>query len=287
MSEPADRTHSWAAHESTPAPRRWTPVLLAQLAVVLIVLATAVLAAGVLRRSSGEDQLSVVRAASTSAAAQDSFRATYELRLTASGLDVSSKGEMLVDVVNKLSSGTIQAPGLGQLRIVATADAAYVQLPAGRVDSAGNHWLSFRSANGTAAVGAQDPLAVLGVVGDPDQVETVGRETLHDVDTTHYRVRLDPKRLADAVAGSGQNITLPTGTLGKVSGSTLDLWVDGRKLPRRLEVSLAVEQVTVSLVFEYLDYGKPVQVVVPAASDVTMLPSPKELFAKIGAALTG
>jgi hypothetical protein len=285
VTEPLDLTHSWTFEEDdTPPARRWTPVLVAQLAVVLAVLAATVVAAGVLRSSNGDDELSVVKAASTSAASQETLRSTYELRLTGSGLDVSSKGEMLLDLAKKVSSGTIQAPGLGELKLVSAGDVAYVQLPGGRVDASGRHWLSFRSPHGAAAVGAQDPLAMLKLVADPDKVQTVGRETLHDVDTTHYRVQLDPARLADAVANSGQNITLPEGTLDKLKSSMLDLWVDGKKLPRRLEMSFAIDKVKASFVFEYLDYGKPVDVTVPVATDVAELSSPAELFRRIGGA---
>ncbi|MBK5307881.1 MAG: hypothetical protein JJD92_14450 [Frankiaceae bacterium] len=287
MTEPLDLTHSWTFEEEPDPPaRRWTAVFIAQIAVVVVVLAATVVGAAVLRNSNGNDELSVVKAASTSAAAQETLRATYELRISGSGLDVSSKGEMLLDLANKLSSGTIQAPGLGELQMVSADEVAYVQLPDGRVDSSGRHWLSFRSPHGTAAVGAQDPLAMLKLMGNPDKVETVGRETLHDIDTTHYSVALDPALVADAVANSGQNITLPEGTLDKLKNATIDVWVDGKKLPRRLEMAFAIEQIKVSWVFEYLDYGQPVDVIVPQPTDVVELSSPAELFARIGAAPT-
>lgn len=287
MTEPLDLTHSWTSDEEpTPPGRRWSTVLIAQLAVVVVVLAATLVTVGLLRRSNGNDELSVVKAASSSVGSQDTLRATYELHISGSGLDVSSKGEMLLDQESKLSSGTIQAPGLGELKMVSAAGVAYVQLPEGRVDASGRHWLSFRSPDGMAAAGAQDPLAVLRLMGDPDKVETVGRETLHDVDTTHYRVAVDPTRLADSIANSGQNITLPEGTFDTIEDANVDVWVDAKKLPRRLEMKFAIDKMSVSWIFEYHDYGVPVDITVPEPGDVAELSSAAELFTRIGAAPT-
>lgn len=268
--------------------RTWTPLLVTQLVVVLAVLVSSLTSAGVLRsRQGGNDVLSVVQAASTSASAQPTLRATYRFVISGAGIDVTSKGEVLIDTVRKVTSGTFQVPGLGDLIVVSSGDVAYARLPDGRSDAAGNHWLSYRSPQGAAALGGQDPLAFLRLVGDPAMVKAVGKATVHGVGTTHYRVTLDPKRLADAVATSGSGFTLPPGALDQLKGAVVNLWVDDDKLPRRLAMSFTVQQVKASFTFEFRDYGQPVNVTLPAADDVAEVSSPKELGARLAALLKG
>ena len=125
---------------------------------------------------------------------------------------------------------------------------------------------------------------MLKLIGDPKGVETIGDETVHDVATTHYREKLDPARLGDAVAKTGQ-LTLPPGFAGMVKNAVIDLWVDDQNLPRRMTMSLGVQQITVTMKLEFLDYGKPLHVTVPSADDVTAVANVQELMEKLRTAL--
>ncbi len=284
MAKQTDMTHSAPRARA----RTWTPLLITQLVVVLAVFLSGLTGAGVLRnRDGGTDVLSVVQAASTSASSQPTLRATYRFGISGSGIDITSRGEMLIDTVHKVSSGTFQAPGLGELLVVSSGDVAYARLPDGKTDVAGKHWLSYRSPQGAAALGGQDPLAFLRLAGDPKDVETVGREKVHGVRTTHYRVTLDPKRLADTVANSGSGFTLPPGALDQLKGAVLNLWVDDNKLPRRLTMAFTIQQVKASFTFEFRDYGQPVEVTLPDAGDVAEVSSPQELGARLAAVVKG
>jgi hypothetical protein len=273
-------TQPWTVAGSSRSPaRRWTPVLVTQLVVVLAVLLSGVVGAGVLRgrADGGSDVLNVVQAASRTAAAQPTLRASYSFHVSGSGVDVTSKGEMLVDTVRKLSSGTISAPGLGEVRLVSSGGVAYVQLPGGRVDAFGKHWLSLRAPSGAASLGGQDPLAALKLLGDPKTVKTVGSEKVHGVRTTHYRVRIDPTRLGDAVAKSGSGFAVPPGALDQLKNAAFDLWLDGSHLPRRMHMALQIQNVKMSMLFEFRDYGQRFEVTLPEPTDVSALSSPAEL----------
>lgn len=260
--------------------RTWTPLIVTQLVVTLAVLVSGVTGAGVLRGrdGSGGDVLQVVQAASTSVERQHTFRTTYSFTLAGSGVNVTAKGELLVDTVRRLSTGSIEAPGIGSVKILSVGTDGYIQLPGGKTDPAGHHWVSIVAPDGGAesAVGGQDPLAFLKLLGDPKDVRTVGTEKVRGTATTHYAVALDPKRLSDVIAKSSTT-AIPPGLLDSLKDSSLDVWVDDQNLPRRLRMTLKIQQVTTTFTFEFRDFGGRVDVTVPPASDVTRLGSPQEL----------
>jgi hypothetical protein len=274
----------FALDRSAEPPRRtWTPTLLAQLAVILAVLLSGVAGAAWRGHDDSKDVLSVVQAASTTAAAQKTMRATMEFRISGAGIDVTSRGDMVADVARQLMSGTFTAPGLGSVESRSIGGVSYTRLPGGRADAKGHHWVSYRALKAGAPVGGQDPMAFLKLVGDPQKVDNVGDEDVNGVTATHYRVHMDPAKLGAAVAKSGANITVPPGTFEQVKDATADLWIDDNNLPRRMSMAMGIQQVKASFRFDFFDYGKPIDVTAPDSSDVTELGSPQE----IGKALSG
>lgn len=268
--------------------RRWTPLILTQLVVVLAVLVAGVTGAGVLRgRDGGGDVLQIVQAASTTAAKQPTFRAAFSFHVSGSGVDVTSTGSMLIDTVRKVASGTIQAPIVGTLSTVSAGDVTYTQLPGGRADAAGHHWIGLRllKAGAAAPVGGQDPLAALKLISDPKKVVKVGTERIHGVQTDHYSVLLDPARFADTLAKSNLNLSVPPGALDSLKDAKINLWIDSKNLPRRMTIDFAISSVKATLSFDFLDYGKPFTVTVPAASDVTEVSSVQEYGALLAGAV--
>ncbi|MDX6197168.1 MAG: hypothetical protein QOJ79_319 [Actinomycetota bacterium] len=257
-------------------------MVLTQLVVILAVLVAGVAGAALRGHDDSKDVLSVVQSASTAAAGQPSLRATVQMHLSGNGVDVTTGGEFLVDTVHNVSSGSMQAPGIGELKFVAANGLSYSQLR--RPDAAGHHWVSVPSPNGASSLGGQDPLAMLKLIGDAKGVETVGDESVHHVTTTHYREKLDPARLGEAVVKTGQ-FTLPPGFADSVKDAVIDLWIDDRNLPRRMTMSLGVQQITMSMKLEFLDYGKPVHVTVPSADDVTAVANMQELIEKLRSGL--
>ena len=266
--------------------RTWTPQLVTQLVVVLAVLAAGVTGAGLLRgREDGGDVLRIVQAASASAARQPTLRATFTFRVSGSGVDVTSTGDVLVDTVRRISSGTVTAPGVGALDTVSSGGVSYARLPGGRADAAGHHWVALRLLRPGVLppVGGQDPLSALKLVSDPKKVEVLGGERINGVSTQHYRVQLEPNRLAGALATSGLSISIPPGALDALKSARIELWVDAKNLPRRMTMTFAMSSLKASLAFDYLDYGKAFEVTLPPVTDVTEVTSVQQL----GAALVG
>ena len=261
-------------------------MVVTQLVVVLAVLLSGVVGAGSLRsQQGGGDVLEVVSAASSSAVAEKTFRATFAFDIDGQGLKVSTTGEMLIDVDRNVQSGSFTAPGIGKLDFVQVGTTAYMRVPGGRTAPGGQHWYGFTSPQGVESFGSQDPLEFLRLLGDADDVRKVGTEDVNGIDTTHYSVRLDPQRLA-ALAPQG-GTSLPPGALDQFKDATADVWVDEDNLPRRMRMSMSIQSIDMRFTFDFLDYGKPVVVTAPPASDVLKVGSPAEIGALLGQGMTG
>ena len=124
------------------------------------------------------------------------------------------------------------------------------------------------------AFGQSDPREALeilrGVSGD---LEQVGRDSVHGVDTTHYRATLDPEKIA-AELGKSSGGDLVGGLVDEVKQAGLrdvpvDVWVDDDMLLRRLELKVSPAQGGgATFAMELDDYGEPVDVTPPPADEV-------------------
>ena len=112
------------------------------------------------------------------------------------------------------------------------------------------------------------------------EVTLVGTENVRGVETTHYFAVVDlEKALADLARKSGDSSFLAQfqSVSAKLQNVPLDVWVDADYLVRRMVMDLSVSvpgesgQVKASVSMELFDYGKPVSVEVPPASDVVDL----------------
>jgi len=105
----------------------------------------------------------------------------------------------------------------------------------------------------------------------------IGIEDVRGVPTTHYFAAIDwQKALARAAKESGQQgflvqlQSMPTA----LASIPVDVWVDADNLVRRMKMSFVFaapdqsQQAKASLEMELFDYGKPVTVQAPRASDV-------------------
>jgi hypothetical protein len=124
-----------------------------------------------------------------------------------------------------------------------------------------------------------DPRELLDVLkAASSEIETLGREELHGVETTHYRALIDPREYARrATAGKSEELFSLVGELGAHPGLTTvpaDVWLDAEGLVRKLSLEISAgppgssESSDASITFELWDYGEDVAVEVPPASEV-------------------
>jgi hypothetical protein len=262
-----------------PRQPRWTPAVLTQLAVILAVLVAGV--AGAAFRGSpndSKDVLSVVQAASTTASTAKSYRATIDMTMDVSGQHIVATGEVLADLAKHRQSGFFEIPGFGRMNVVQLGQRGFFQLPNGRTDAAGHHWVSVTvpNASAQAAVGGQDPTAFFKLLADPDDVKTIGDEDVNDTRTTHYRVKLDPQRITE-LGAKALGTTLPAGAADAIKNLYMDIWLDADNRPRRMSMQIKQDSISVVMTFNFLDYDGPVTVTEPPAADVTTVGSIAEL----------
>ena len=171
----------------------------------------------------------------------------------------------------------VQDGKVGFVRLPALAD----QLPDGKTWVRGTGGdvkaggLDFESLESFTGSDPRDVLEALRGVGG--EIETVGSEELRGVETTHYRALVDPARIAKDAAkgGAGSSFLDPlTSSPALADAVPLDVWIDADGLVRKIAIEMtstdpnASSAGEASLEFELWDYGKPVDIELPPASQV-------------------
>ncbi len=256
---------------------------------------------------SGEATIALVRAAPDAAAAAGSGR--FEMRVAIDSpngvFDVVATGgftheqmAMQIDLGSVLkqaakSSGATVPPGFDEpMEIVADGATVYLRMPALGALTGAAGWFSVTpDALGAAGrslglgAAATDPSKLLEVLrGVADQIDEVGDEDVRGVATTHVRATIDlDKALQGLPDARRRSLSDQLGSLAVTDRALpVEVWIDGEGLPRRLRMQvgdLAKSAVaasmgvggTATMTIELFDYGQPVTVVVPDASEVQPL----------------
>ena len=210
-------------------------------------------------------------------------------------LDMSSLAKLLGGLVAGLGGTTpgglpdFDDPKGWKIEVVQDGKVGYVRLPAiaGRLPD-GKTWV--KGPAGEIKVGGfdfqqlesftrSDPRDVLEALrGVGGEIETVGTEELRGVETTHYRALVDPAQLANAKDLEGrsasQSLVDRLTTQPGLVDVPLDVWIDANGLVRKLTIAFSAEVPTTAesgdatMSFELWDYGEPVEIAVPPASEV-------------------
>ncbi|MEU5989824.1 LppX_LprAFG lipoprotein [Spirillospora sp. NPDC047418] len=130
-----------------------------------------------------------------------------------------------------------------------------------------------------------DPVQNTKMLTASKDAREVGKETLDGVETTHYT---GTYRMEDAIAKLSPEMQeayrknlASTG----MQSMHFDLWVDGQQLPRQMKMKSAqTSEGTMTMSMKYHDFGKPVQIDEPPASQVTDF---AEIMSKLGGGLGG
>ncbi|SNS32530.1 DUF6612 family protein [Actinomadura mexicana] len=115
-----------------------------------------------------------------------------------------------------------------------------------------------------------DPVQNTKMLTASKDAREVGKETIDGVQTTHYT---GTYKMEDAVAKlspeTREAYRKSLGTTG-TQAMHFDLWVDGQQLPRQMTMkSTQSTEGDMTMTMKYRDFGKPVQVTEPPASEVT------------------
>jgi hypothetical protein len=131
-------------------------------------------------------------------------------------------------------------------------------------------------------LGGNDPRKVLDQVrAVGGEVEKIGSEKVRGADTTHYKAEVDLRKYPDRLPEKDrEQARVAVERLIDQTGSStypMDLWIDGDDLLRRVSIAYnfqvpgSSDDAKFSMTLEFFDFGAPIDVKPPPASDVVDL----------------
>ncbi|AXI78073.1 LolA-like protein [Peterkaempfera bronchialis] len=171
----------------------------------------------------------------------------------------------------------------GSVHAVAKGATIYYELHGPAISRfGGKHWMRMDLSAGTGAQGGgateaqlyQDPSAVAKALTASGDLREVGKETVAAAETTRYSGSVPVAKLV--AAGSGltaqqRKRLLRALQAAGIGDTAVDLWVDAEQLPVRVVRTTPTEQGTMTVTTDFADYGTPLKVTVPPASDTADL----------------
>jgi hypothetical protein len=281
-----------------PARTRRDPVAVQAILIVLVVL-TGLLKISVATSHPGEVTLRPALVAAAPDAARRQRTARGELTVTAGGQRIEV-GDFQLDFRHSLASADFDlgaaAAGLGiarHLTVVSRGEDGWIRVPDERLSlNDGKRWVAVKG-DATAPGGltpdvTSDPTSLLDQLsaGGATPVET-GSEDVRGVATVTYHLDV---RVEDVVAQLPDDLRRQASQVfAAVNVDTLgyDVWIDHAGLPRRVENDIDTPGGSVSVVFELFDYGRPVDITIPADADSRTVPALGDALRVVGLSTAG
>ena len=209
-------------------------------------------------------------------------------------VDMSGVAKLLGGFAPALGGGSasglpdLDDPDDWKVEVIQDGAVAYVRFPAidGRLPD-GKTWVKTTAGDADASgldvqelesLVRTDPRELLDILRSVSgDVETVGTEELRGVETTHYRAVVDPAELAKSAStgGNGANDALLGQLLTRPGAEDipLDVWIDASGLVRKLSMEVSASEPasaagTATISSELWEYGEPVEIDLPPASQV-------------------
>ena len=214
------------------------------------------------------------------------------LELTASGGYAGDRMSMEMDLGAMLGevaegAGEDLPPGFEEpMEMVLDGQTVYLRMPMLEMLTGTTGWLS---ATPDELGAGGDALGITGTATSPaqlletlrgvsDEVDELGTEEVRGVRTTRYRATVDVEKVLEAIPPE-QRVQMEKqlddlGGVG-IDSVPLDVWVDDDGLPRRVQMAfddMGAEMGlpgSATMTMELFDYGQPVTIEVPPASEVT------------------
>lgn len=226
--------------------------------------------------ASASSGTSLLQSAYAKTSAAKSARVAVTIRSSAGGLaSLNSDITGVVDFANHSAQLTTKLPGIGSTEVRMIGGTSYIHLPASLTSKLKTLKPWLRSTSSSSAGG--DPTQVLGFLRAAGSMSKVGSDTVRGATATHYKGTVNAAKLA-AVSGSASSAA----AVKKLYGSTnvpVDIWVDDAGRAVRVRATIPAPKIgatpgsgatkgTITTSSDYYDFGVPVHVVAPPASQV-------------------
>jgi hypothetical protein len=249
--------------------------------------------------------MAAIRSSADASEQQGTFKMDFTIEMTglenipgASGQDMSFTGHTEVDSANDMQKMSMEIPFAGTMEAIQDGTTMYMKgaaitsvlggtdaKPWIKIDTTatGQDMSQFQSMSGGTNNPAQMMAMLRGVSGD---LQEVGTDTIDGVETTQYHGTLDLEKAIQAAPQEQQaEIQAALDQLKSLGSLTFpfDVWVDGDGLVRRLQLTFDLSQmlgaaasqlspgtqIGMVMTMNMYDYGQPVDIQVPPASQVT------------------
>ncbi|WP_026424478.1 hypothetical protein [Actinokineospora inagensis] len=164
----------------------------------------------------------------------------------------------------------------GEMSMRLVGNVMYMKSPQSIVP--GKPWMKFDlGANNALAksmdsVKQTDPSKIIAQIVEAGDLTGVKSEPVDGQDTVHYTVTIDITKLkADNALGMDADAIAAAGKAG-MKTFTIDMWINHDNLPVRMVNEIPMQGKTVKTQSDYSDWGKPVTITAPPASEVATLP---------------
>ena len=205
------------------------------------------------------------------------------------GKSISAHGAL--DFTTHRGSFDYDMPGVGQFHAVVDGATVYANIPQLASVLGGRQWLSVdldtigkavgvSGMSGLEQTSSSNPADYLSYLRGAGDVQTLGQEIVGGATTTHYHAVVDLNRAAQSLPAPQQATIRQVIGLAGTPTFPADVWVDGAGLVRQVRFAFDYShspqpkvaavggmQVTV----DYSNFGAPVSVIVPPASQVESL----------------
>lgn len=181
-------------------------------------------------------------------------------------------------VFNQMSVGAQQMNGIQQVFVDKTI---YMKIPMLTQLGGGKPWMKISLADLGQESGMNideilqqaqqmDPVQTTKLMAASKDAREVGKETIDGVETTHitgtYNVSESVAKLAPEQRAAFEKAAKESG----MDTMAFDLWVDDQQLPRKVTMKTAQgAKVPLTISVVYRDFGQPVDITAPPASQVT------------------
>jgi hypothetical protein len=182
-------------------------------------------------------------------------------------------------------TASAELPGHGSFRVDEITDGGTTYLASSMFASElpeGKTWIKVSELSGdddVAALGQSDAKAQLEVLkASSSDFLVLGDEKVRGVTTTHYRATVDNRKYEDLLRFQGNDEAADQlEAAEEIIGTTMpvDVWIDDRKLVRRLRLSVLLQfdpeqetALTMTMEMDFFDFGITPEIALPPASSV-------------------
>ncbi|PPK69848.1 hypothetical protein V5P93_006512 [Actinokineospora auranticolor] len=200
-----------------------------------------------------------------------------EYTVNAQGMEITGEGDM--DLGSELAMQMKMDMPTGSVEVRLVDRVMYVKIP--QAAQTGKPWVKV-DLDGTSATAKQlsgildssqqtNPTKILEQLGDAGEITSTKEETVDGVQTTRYSITVQVSKLKDKAMGMSEDALSQLQASG-VKELPVDVWIDQDGLPVKYQVEMTIAGQKVKTVATYKDWGKPVTIKAPPASQVGELP---------------